>query len=126
MLGEIVAEDSSEKCLLESRKVESKIEKRKVLGIKATIPTTQSKLITEVEANLEPRAKAGADLPVVLETVSTVVSLTIKEISQLLTRSAKSVEKITTLKQFAKVVVQTRETTVNRGQGKEREKYFMK
>ena len=37
LLGEIVAEDSSEKCLLESRKVESKIEQRKLLGIKAAI-----------------------------------------------------------------------------------------
>ena len=37
LLGEIVAEDTSEKCLLESRKVESKIEQRKLLGIKAAI-----------------------------------------------------------------------------------------
>ena len=57
---------------------------------------TQFKLITEVEENLEARASAEADLPVVLETVSTVVSPTIKEIAQLLARSAKSVEKITT------------------------------
>ena len=37
LLGEIVAENSSEKCLLELRKVVSKIEKRKLLGIKAAI-----------------------------------------------------------------------------------------
>ena len=37
LLGEIVAEDTPEKCLLESRKVESKIEQRKLLGIKAAI-----------------------------------------------------------------------------------------
>ena len=37
LLGEIVVEDSSEKCLLESRKIESKIEQRKLLGIKAAI-----------------------------------------------------------------------------------------
>ena len=37
LLGEIVAEDTSEKCLLESRKIESKIEQRKLLGIKAAI-----------------------------------------------------------------------------------------
>ena len=37
LLGEILAEDSSEKCLLESRKIESKIEKRKLLGIKTVI-----------------------------------------------------------------------------------------
>ena len=30
-------EDTKEKCLLESRKVESKIEQRKLLGIKAAI-----------------------------------------------------------------------------------------
>ena len=32
LLGKIVAEDSSDKCLLESRKIESKIEQRKLLG----------------------------------------------------------------------------------------------
>ena len=37
LLGEIVAEDIPEKCLLESCKVESKIEQRKLLGIKAAI-----------------------------------------------------------------------------------------
>ena len=37
LLGEIVVEDTPEKCLLESRKVESKIEQRKLLGIKAAI-----------------------------------------------------------------------------------------
>ena len=37
LVGEIVVEDSSEKCLLESRKIESKIEQRKLLGIKAVI-----------------------------------------------------------------------------------------
>ena len=37
LLGEIVAEDTPEKCLLESCKVESKIEQRKLLGIKAVI-----------------------------------------------------------------------------------------
>ena len=37
LLGEIVAEDTPEKCLLESHKVESKIEQRKLLGIKAAI-----------------------------------------------------------------------------------------
>ena len=37
LLGEIVAEDTLEKCLLESRKIESKIEQRKLLGIKAAI-----------------------------------------------------------------------------------------
>ena len=82
---------------------------------------------TEVEENLEARAKAGADPPVVLETVSTVASPIIEEISQLLARSVKSVGKITTLKWFAKVVViQTRGTTANRDQRKEREKGFMK
>ena len=34
LLGEIGTEDSTEKCLLESCKVESKIEKRKLLEIK--------------------------------------------------------------------------------------------
>ena len=37
LLGEIKAEDSSEKCLLESRKIESKIKQRKHLGIKTAM-----------------------------------------------------------------------------------------
>ena len=37
LLGKIVAEDSSEKCLLESRKIESKIEQRKLLGIRTAM-----------------------------------------------------------------------------------------
>ena len=37
LLGEIVAKDTPEKCLLESHKVESKIEQRKLLWIKAAI-----------------------------------------------------------------------------------------
>ena len=37
LLGEIKADDSSEKCLLESRKIESKIEQRKLLGIKTAM-----------------------------------------------------------------------------------------
>ena len=37
LLGEIVLEDTAEKCLLESRKIESKIEQRKLLGIKTSM-----------------------------------------------------------------------------------------
>ena len=37
LLGEIKAEDPSEKCLLEARKIESKIEQRKLLGIKTAM-----------------------------------------------------------------------------------------
>ena len=37
LLGEIVSEDTAEKCLLELRKVESKIEQRKLLGIKTSM-----------------------------------------------------------------------------------------
>ena len=37
LLGKIVAEDSSEKCLLESRKIKSKIEQRKLLGIRTAM-----------------------------------------------------------------------------------------
>ena len=37
LLGEILAEDTSEKCLLESRRIESKIEQRKLLGIRAAV-----------------------------------------------------------------------------------------
>ena len=37
LLGEIKAEDPSERCLLEARKIESKIEQRKLLGIKTVM-----------------------------------------------------------------------------------------
>ena len=37
LLGEIVVEDTSKKCLLESRRIESKIEQRKLLGIKVAV-----------------------------------------------------------------------------------------
>ena len=37
LLGKIKAGDSSEKCLLESRKIKSKIEQRKLLGIKTAM-----------------------------------------------------------------------------------------
>ena len=127
LLGKIVVEDSSEKCLLELRKVESKIEQRKLLGIKAAISydSIQTNTRSRGKFRSKSQAKAGADLPVVLETVSTVVSPTIKEIVQLLARNVKSVEKINTLKWFAKVV-QTRGNTVDRGQRKERERDSMK
>ena len=82
----------------------------------------------EVEENSEARAEAGADLPVALEIASTVGSPIIEVIVQLLAKSAKSVEypKKTTSKPFAKVVVQTKGTTVNRDKRKEREKGSMK
>ena len=37
LLGEILVDDTSEKCLLESRRIESKIEQRKLLGIRAAV-----------------------------------------------------------------------------------------
>ena len=37
LLGEIKPEDNSEKCLLESHKIENKIEQRELLGIKTTM-----------------------------------------------------------------------------------------
>ena len=37
LLGEITPEDTAEICLLESRKIESKIEQRKLLGIKTSM-----------------------------------------------------------------------------------------
>ena len=57
LLGEIVAEDTSEKCLLESRRIESKIEQRKLLGIKQLFHMTLYKPI-EVEVNLGVEAEA--------------------------------------------------------------------
>ena len=37
LLGEISLDDTSEKCLLEARKIESKIEQCKLLGIKTSM-----------------------------------------------------------------------------------------
>ena len=37
LLGEITPEDNSDKCLLETRKVESKIEQHKLIGIKTAM-----------------------------------------------------------------------------------------
>ena len=37
LLGEITPKDTAEKCLLESRKIESKIEQRKLLSIKTSM-----------------------------------------------------------------------------------------
>ena len=81
----------------------------------------------EVEGKFRSKSQAREDLPVALEIPSSVASPIIEEIAQLLAKSAKSVGKKTTLKQFVKVVVvQTKGTTVSRDQRKEREKGFMK
>ena len=59
LLGEIVAEDTPEKYQFESCKVESKIEQRKLMGIKTSTSYDVVKGI-EVELNFEARAKAEA------------------------------------------------------------------
>ena len=115
LLGEIVAEDTSEKCLLESRKIESKIEQRKLLGIKAAV-SYDSIQTTEAEANLGVKAKAEPNHQVLSVIANTVVSRTAGEIVLHMVKSARSAEKKTTLKQCVKVVVviipETVETTV--------------
>ena len=57
LLGEIKAEDRSEKCLLGSRKIESKIEQRKLLGIKTAM--TYDAIQHRGRGNLEARVKGG-------------------------------------------------------------------
>ena len=63
LLGEIKAEDSPEKCLLESRKIESKIGQRKLLGIKTAM--TYDSVQNRSRAKYRSKAKAEADLSVV-------------------------------------------------------------
>ena len=120
-----MAEDSSEKCLLKLRKVESKIEQRKLLGIKAAISYDSIQTNARGRGKFRSKSQVRGSLPVVLETANTVANPKIKGIVQHLARSAKSVERRTISKQFAKVV-QTKETTVNRDQKKERVRNSMK
>ena len=55
-----MAEDSSKQCLLESRKIESKIEKSKLLGIKTAI-TYDSIQSHRGRGKFRARAKAETD-----------------------------------------------------------------
>ena len=80
-----------------------------------------------VETNLEVRVKAGVDPPVLLKIASTVANRITKGTAQLLAKDAKSVAKITILKQFAKVVQIAGEIIVDKDPKiKERVRNFMK
>ena len=89
LLIETVVEDSSEKCLLESRKVELKIEQRKLLGIKAAI--SYDSVQTNRGREKFRRAEAEEDPQVPKEIANIVERVIVKEIVQLLARGAKSV-----------------------------------
>ena len=102
LLGEIVTEDSAEKCLLESCKVESKIEQRKLLGIKTSM--TYDAIY---RGRTNPEARVMEEIgQIVLETgtVSTVVKVIAVETAQHLAKSVRNVGKIIILKQYAKAV----------------------
>ena len=67
LLGEIKAEDPSEKCLLESRKIESKIEQRKLLGIKTamtydTIHSNNNRGRDKSRNKGGPRGRSGSNI----------------------------------------------------------------
>ena len=51
LLGEITLEDTAEKCLLESRTIESKTEQRKLLGIKTSM--TYNAIYEDRSRNIE-------------------------------------------------------------------------
>ena len=61
--------------------------------------------LTEVEANLEVKAEDEPNHQVLFATANTVASHTAEEIALHMAKSAKSVEKKTTLRQFVKVVI---------------------
>ena len=77
-----------------------------------------------VEANLEVRVKAGVDPPVLLKIASTVANRITKGTAQLLAKDAKSVAKITILKEFAKVVQIAGNIIVDKTQNKGKGKKF--
>ena len=78
---------------------------------------------TGVEVNFAARAKAEADPQVPLGTASTVERATIKEIVQLLARSAKNVVKITTLKLSVNLVQTRHDSSKHRPKGKGKKKF---
>ena len=104
LLGEIVAEDSSEKFLLESWKIESKIEKKILLGIKTAMTYG---VVQSHRGRNKFRSKSqdrGRSLSSIRNCKYCGKSHN-KGNVQLLAKSVKSVEKTTTLKMYAKVVM---------------------
>ena len=116
LLGEIVTEDSEMKCLLESCKVGSKIEQRKLLGIKTFMTydaiyrgrnKSRGKSYGR-NTNLEAKAMVEIGLVVLeTETVSTVVKPMAMEIVWHLVKSVKDVERKTTSSLFAVMIHET-------------------
>ena len=96
LLGEIKAEDPSEKCLLETRKIESKIEQRKLLGIKTAM--TYDSIQHTGRGKYHIKAKVEDDPVAILRIASIVVSPTIRATAQCMAKDVKNVGKITTLK----------------------------
>ena len=101
LLGEIVTEDTAEKCLLESCKVGLKIEQRKLLGIKTSM--TYNAIYSRVETNQEARVMAEID-PVVMEIkiVDTVVKAIAMGTALHLEKSVKNAAEIIIFKAVSK------------------------
>ena len=65
LLGEILAEDTPEKCLFESRRIESKIEQQKLLGIKTsmTYDSIQNRGRQKSHGKRQGRGRSNSTIP---------------------------------------------------------------
>ena len=126
LLGEIKAQDPSEKCLLESRKIESKIKQRKLLGIK-TARTYNSIQNHRGRGKFRSKNQSRGRSASTIKNCKYCGKLHDKGTAQLLAKDAKSVAKIIILRQFAKVVQTAKEIIVDKDPKiKERVGNFMK
>ena len=124
-MGEIGAEDTPEKCLLESHKVESKIEQRKLLGIKAAIS------YDSVQTNnnrgrrkFRSKSQGRVDPQAIFAIVSTVGKAITKVIILPMERNVENVVNITTSMLFANP--QTGEIAASTGPKQKEKKKFHK
>ena len=97
-----MAEDSSEKCLLESRKIESKIEQRKLLGIRTAMTyDSVQRGRNKFHSKSQGRGRSSSSI----RNCKYCGKATTKEIVLPLAKSAKSAVRTTTLKPSVKVVL---------------------
>ena len=101
LLGEIKAEDSSRECLLESRKIESKIEQRKLLSIKTDMTYDA---IHRGRDKFRNKSKSRGRSKSDIRNCKYCGKSHNRDNCLLLAKSAKSVVKTTTSKLYAKVV----------------------
>ena len=118
LLGEIVTEDTAEKCLLESHKIESKIEQRKLLGIKTFMTYDEIYRGRNKSRNKSIHGKNRSSSN--NKSCSIVEKCIAKVIVPPMGKSVKNVEEKNTLNLSVEVVVTVmrNETIVIQGQGK--------